>query len=73
MTEKAPLNMSYDEAQDVVTIAGQQFTGEFFRAFGVVQSEGRVVVALFRDADDVVRIERLHGKSLADVVAFVNG
>jgi len=70
---KETLAISYDELKDAVTIAGKQFSGDFFRYFGVTREEGRVILALFCDDQNIVRIERLYSKSLSDLIDFVNG
>jgi len=71
MTKKPPLNITYDERRDVVTIAGQRFAGDFFRQFDLT-NEGRVVFALFRDHRGVVRAERVCTHHLHDVIAFLD-
>ena len=72
MPEKPPLNITYDERRDIVTIAGQPFSGDFFRQFGLTSSEGRIVFTLFRDQRGVVRIERVCTHHLHDVMGFLD-
>lgn len=72
MTEKPPLNITYDDRRDVVTIGGQRFAGDFFRQFDLTNSEGRVVMDLFRDKRGVVRIERVCNYNLNEVMAVLD-
>lgn len=51
-----PMTISYDEKADVVTICGQKFSGEFFRAFGY--AEQGTWIRLDRDEDGKVIINR---------------
>jgi len=52
------LHYQYDKEQDVMTIEGQRYTGEFFRQIGQVSEEG-ITLMMMRKADGMVAFERV--------------
>jgi len=71
-SKKTPLNIIHDETNDMVIVAGQRFTGDFFRKWDLPHPQGRVVFAFCPDDIGVVEIGQLHRRSVSDVLAFLD-
>lgn len=66
------LDMRYDEANDIATIEGVKYSGEFFRAFAVPCPYQDTVITITHDEHGVVVIHKLVGISLQEIEELVN-